>query len=66
VDPYAKALDGHIRWSDALFGYTIGHPDADASRDDRDSAAHIPKSVVIDPAFTWGDDRAPRIRGTRP
>ena len=61
LDPYAKAIDGTIRWSDALFGYPIGHPDADLARDDRDSAANIPKCVVIDPAFTWGDDRPLRI-----
>jgi len=61
LDPYAKAIDGTIRWSDALFGYTVGHPDTDLSQDDRDSAAGIPKSVVVDPAFTWADDRPPRI-----
>ncbi|MGE0679507.1 MAG: glycogen debranching protein GlgX [Candidatus Binatia bacterium] len=56
LDPYAKAIAGAIRWSDALFGYTIGHPDADLSRDDRDSAAGLPKCVVVDPAFSWGND----------
>jgi glycogen operon protein len=61
LDPYARAFDGRIRWSDALFGYTIGHPDADFHPDDRDSAAYIPKSVAIDPAFTWGHDRPLRI-----
>ncbi len=61
LDPYAKAIDGPIRWSDALFGYPVGHPDADLARDDRDSAAGVPKGVVIDPAFTWGEDRPPRI-----
>ncbi|MBI4611071.1 MAG: glycogen debranching protein GlgX [Candidatus Rokubacteria bacterium] len=60
LDPYAKAIDRTVRWSDALYGYEVGHPDGDLSRDDRDSAASIPKSVVIDPAFTWGDDRPPR------
>jgi glycogen operon protein len=60
LDPYALAIDGSIRWNDALFGYVLGHADADLARDDRDSAAFIPKSVVIDPAFTWGDDRPPR------
>ncbi len=59
-DPYAKAIDGPIRWSDALFGYPIGHPDADLAQDDRDSAPGVPKCVVIEPAFTWGDDRRPR------
>jgi isoamylase len=31
LDPYAKAIAGTIRWSDALFGYTVGHADADLS-----------------------------------
>ncbi len=61
LDPYAKAVDGTIRWSDAMFGYRVGHPDADLSIDRRDSAAGVPKSVVIDSAFTWGDDRPPRV-----
>jgi len=60
LDPYAKAIAGTIRWSDALFGYTIGHPDADLSWDERDSAASLPKCIVIDPAFSWGDDTPPR------
>jgi pullulanase/glycogen debranching enzyme len=61
LDPYAKAIDGTIRWDDALFGYRIGHADADLSLDDRNSAAYMPKAVVIDTAFTWGNDRAPRV-----
>ncbi len=61
LDPYGKAIDGNIRWSETLFGYQIGSPDADLSRDERDSAASMPKAVVIDPAFTWGDDRPLRI-----
>src|SRR5213075_3226850 len=52
-DPYARAIDGGIRWSDALFGYEIGHPDADLKPDDRDSASGMPKAVVVDTAFTW-------------
>ncbi len=60
LDPYAKAVDRAVRWSDALFGYPIGHPDADLARDDRDSAEGMPKCVVTDPAFTWGSDRPPR------
>lgn len=46
---------------DALFGYTIGHPEADLSKDERDSAEGMPKCVVIDPAFSWGNDVPPRI-----
>ncbi len=61
LDPYAKAIAGTIQWSDALFGYTIGHPDADLSRDERDSAEGLAKCVVVDPAFSWGEDPRPRI-----
>ena len=59
LDPYAKAITGTVQWSDALFGYTIGHPDQDLSRDEKDSAAGMPKSVVVDPAFSWGNDVPP-------
>src|ERR1700748_387959 len=38
VDPYAKQLVGTLKWDDAVFGYTIGHPDKDLSFDERDSA----------------------------
>ncbi len=60
-DPYARAISGTIQWDDALFGYTIGHPDADLSRDERDSAPFSPKCIVIDPSFTWGNDSLPDI-----
>jgi len=56
IDPYAKQLVGELTWSEALFGYTIGHPDADLSFDERDSAPFVPKCKVIDPAHTWGRD----------
>ncbi|HTC14485.1 MAG TPA: glycogen debranching protein GlgX [Steroidobacteraceae bacterium] len=61
IEPYAKHLQGPLVWSDAHFGYRTGHPKADLSFDRRDSAAGTPKCRVIDPAFTWGEDRAPRI-----
>jgi isoamylase len=61
IDPYARALHGRVRWSDALFGYRVGSPREDLSIDRRDNARFVPKCVVIEPAFTWGADRAPRI-----
>ncbi len=60
IDPYAKSLSGALRWSDAHFGYRIGAPRADLSFDRRDNASGMPKSVVVDTAFTWSDDRPPR------
>lgn len=61
LDPYAKLIHGEVRWSDALFGYRIGHQKEDLSLDRRDSASGMPKAVVIDPAFTWGADQRPSI-----
>lgn len=60
LDPYAKDIYGNIVWSDAHFGYRIGDKRADLSFDRRDDARFMPKCQVIDPAFTWGDDRPPR------
>ncbi len=65
IDPYARAISGTIRWSDALFGYTPGDPAADLSTNSADSAGGIPKSVVIEPAFSWGDDRPPHVPWNR-
>ena len=60
LDPYARALEGRLRWSDALMGYKVGSPRADLSFDTRDSAFAVPKAVVTDTSFTWGDDLHPR------
>jgi glycogen operon protein len=60
IDPYAKAIGRPIHWDDSDFGYRIGDPAADLSFDDRDNARFAPLASVIDPAFTWGDDRPPR------
>jgi len=61
LDAYAKAITGQMRWDDTPYGYTIGSPDQDLTRDDRDSAGAMPKCVVIDPSFDWRGDRAPKI-----
>jgi isoamylase len=59
LDPYARAVAGRVDWEAPVFGYRIGHPRADLSVDARDNAWGVPKGVVIDPAFDWGDDRPP-------
>ncbi|MBB4864776.1 glycogen operon protein [Pseudomonas nitritireducens] len=61
IDPYARQLVGELKWSESLFGYTIGAKDADLSFDERDSAEFVPKCKVIDPAFTWGEQQAVRV-----
>jgi isoamylase len=65
IDPYAKAVSGPIDWSDDLFGYTVGDPEQDISFDTRNSTSAMPKSVVVDPSFTWQDDRPPRTPWNR-
>ncbi|MGH7684452.1 MAG: glycogen debranching protein GlgX, partial [Vulcanimicrobiaceae bacterium] len=64
LDPYAKLLQGTLRWTDANFGYRIGAPRADLSFDRRDNAAAMPKCVVADPAFSWADDGRPHHHWT--
>ena len=59
LDPYARALSGPVRWSDALFGYRLNSPRAGLTPDRRDSAPTMPKAVVTDESFNWGDDRPP-------
>jgi glycogen operon protein len=59
LDPYAKAINGRLRWTDAHFGYRVGSPREDFSFDRRDNARGMPKCMVIEPAFTWDGDRRP-------
>jgi len=56
LDPYAKAIEGQVKWDEAVFPYRFDEPDVP---DGRDSAPFMPKSVVTDPSFDWGDDRHP-------
>ena len=55
-DPYARAVGRPLKWDDSLFGYRLGDPSRDLSFDNRDSAPYAPLGMVIDPAFTWGND----------
>jgi glycogen operon protein len=57
LDPYAKAVDGRVKWGQSVFSYTFGDPD---SRNDDDSAADMMKGVVINPFFDWQGDRSPK------
>ncbi|BBK43527.1 glycogen operon protein GlgX homolog [Allostella vacuolata] len=61
LDPYTRRLAGEVRWTDALYGYRLGAGRQDLSFDRRDSAAAMPKAVVVDDAFNWGDDRPPAV-----
>jgi glycogen operon protein len=61
LDPYARAIGRNLQSSDTMFGYRLGDPAGDLSLDDRDNGSQATLAAVIDPAFTWGDDRSPRI-----
>jgi isoamylase len=58
LDPYGKAVEGQVSWDDSLFSYQLGDP---RKRNTTDSAPRMPKNVVINPFFDWGNDRAPQI-----
>ncbi len=53
LDPYAKAYVGTLTWAPEIFGYTVGHADADLSFDERDSAPFVPKCVVVESTYEW-------------
>jgi isoamylase len=57
IDPYAKALTGAIKWNDSLFAYKVGDPEEDLEPTTENDASRVPKSVVVDTAFTWEDDK---------
>ena len=58
LDPYAKAIGRNLKWDNSLFSYKLN--EGDLTFDDSDSAAFAALARVVDPAFTWGDDRPPR------
>jgi len=57
LDPYAKAIEGEVDWSEAVFPYRFAAPE---ERNDEDSAPSMPRSVVVSPYFDWDNDRPPR------
>ena len=56
LDPYARAIDGSFRLNPAVFGH-VGSDDL--AMNTADSSAYVPKSVVVDDHFDWGDDQSP-------
>jgi isoamylase len=58
LDPYARAITGEVAWDESCYGYRWGEPE---TMSDLDSAPCMPRSVVVDPSFDWGDDRPPRV-----
>jgi glycogen operon protein len=61
LDPYALDIVGDLNWSNAHYSYDLDDSAGDLSFDKRDNAPDMLKARVIDPAFSWGDDRPPDI-----
>ncbi|MGW5088570.1 glycogen debranching protein GlgX [Streptomyces coelicoflavus] len=66
LDPYARAVDGDFGLPPEVYGHVRDWPEqrvADTVRDDRDSAPHVPKGVVVHDDATddeWTYDRRPK------
>src|ERR1700742_2870747 len=58
LDPYGKAFEGDVAWNEALFDYQWSDP---RRANTVNSAPFMPKNVVINPFFDWGNDRPPHI-----
>ena len=56
IDPYAKAIDGALTLNSAVNGH-VGRDDLAFSIED--SAPYVPKSVLVDTSFDWGNDQHP-------
>ncbi len=57
LDPYCKAVEGSIQWSDAMFPYRSGAPEGPCSSADNAALTH--KCVVINPYFDWRKEHRP-------
>lgn len=58
LDPYAKAITGKVDYQAPIYAYDVNSGD-DLKFDEQDSAAGVPRSVVIDSKFDWGSDCLP-------
>ncbi|MFZ0429498.1 MAG: glycogen debranching enzyme, partial [Acidobacteriota bacterium] len=55
LDPYSKAIDGHVKWNRAVFPYDLDGGLETANVED--DARYMPKSVVHQPHFEWAGDQ---------
>lgn len=57
IDPYAKAIEGYVQHGEAIFSYRWDDPTGDLGFSDLDSAALMPKCIVVDQGFNWEGDQ---------
>ena len=63
LDPYARAIEGDVTWRPEVFGH-LTRADLKAedpyTLEDSDSAAFVPRGVLVRDDFDWGQDCLPR------
>ncbi len=61
LDPYARAIEGEVRWDPAVYAHVVGDDllGDTSSWSVLDSAGCTPRSVVVDDTFDWEGDVAP-------
>jgi isoamylase len=57
LDPYARATAGRVSFGPEVLGYAAPGSDAPSPLD---SAAHVPRSLVVEPRFDWHRGVQPR------
>ena len=57
LDPYARAFNGSVTFGPEVRGYSADDPGAPSTLD---SAAQVPRSLVVDETFSWSDGARPR------
>lgn len=58
IDPWARAIEGDVNWDTSVFGYRMDDP---MRPNTWDSARHVPRSIIVDESFDWGDDAPPLV-----
>ncbi len=59
IDPYAKAIEGQVKWDEAVFPYPFNA--GFEVKSDSDSAPFMPRCIVHQPHFDWEGDRLLQI-----
>ena len=61
LDPWGRAVEGRVSYEPAVYGHAVdesGEGDVTV-RSELDSAPFVPRNVVLDTTFDWGDDAPP-------
>jgi len=58
LDPHTRAVEGKVKWGPQVFGHRLEEPEKQNSED---SAPFMPRCVIAEQYFDWGDDSSPSI-----